>query len=68
MRRTVPQVMMLNYAAWREFTNSDIKAKAKYAKENDDDDPFLPEMGVTMSELTQNSDLMDSYLSDWSGF
>jgi hypothetical protein len=58
--------MMLNYAAWREFTNADIKSKAKRDKE--DDDPFIPEMGATMSEIEQNPELMDAYMSDWSSF
>lgn len=67
MRRTVPQVLMLNYAAWREYRNADIKAKSKREHENkrDEEDPIIPELGIRASELENSPEKWDAYLTDW---
>lgn len=68
LQRTLPQIIMLNYSAWREQKNAEKRAKAKVAKDRDknENDPFLPEYGVRRSELEKDPDLWEQYLTDWS--
>jgi hypothetical protein len=74
MRRTVPQIVMLNHAAWKENEDSELRAQARRAaedrKRNEDEvDPIIPEMGgKRMSEIQNNGQLLNAYLGDWSGF
>lgn len=68
MKRTVPQVLMLNHEAWREYKNADIKAKAKreYEQKRDEEDPIIPELGIRASELNDSPEKWETYLTDWS--
>jgi hypothetical protein len=66
MKRTIPQIIMLNHAAWREFKNAKIRADAKARQERGEDgDPFVPEYGCKLSEIKENPELFQSYMTDW---
>jgi hypothetical protein len=71
MKLTLPQVMMLNHAAWVEHENADIryqhKKKQDAKKEQQAEaDPIVGEFGCALSELDGNT--LNAYLGDWSGF
>lgn len=71
LKLTVPQITMLNHAAWAEHENSDRRYKAKRAweEERDRNDPQLPEYGGRrLSEVMEDEKLQEKYLSDWSAF
>jgi hypothetical protein len=65
MHRTVPQIIMLNHAAWREQKNAEIRGKAKAKKkEQEDNDPILPGYGgLRKSELEKHPEQWARYYS-----
>lgn len=71
MSLTIPQVMMLNHAAWLEKENGDIRYEHKkkvdeWVKSNTAPDPVINEFGKTLSELDDRQ--LATYLTDWSDF
>lgn len=70
MRRTLPQIIMLNHFAWVEQKRSDarVDARAKYNEDHEsqlDKDPIDEKWGKRMSEITSNGSLLNAYLMDW---
>lgn len=68
MKRTVPQIIMLNYSATREQKNAEIRAKekARLDKEDEqkqDEDPYLESVGCRKSELADDPEKWERYLS-----
>lgn len=71
LKLTVPQVIMLNHAAWAEHENSQrrYEAKRQWEEQREIDDPKLPEYGGRrLSEVMADPTLSESYLSDWRAF
>jgi hypothetical protein len=71
LKLTVPQVVMLNHAAWAEHENGQrrYEAKRKWEEERDRNDPKLAEYGGRrLSEVMQDQKLAENYLSDWGAF
>jgi hypothetical protein len=71
MKITLPQVIMLNHAAWLERENADIRYKAKKAWDEREkiEDPVLEDFGgLKMSEITDDDTKLSAYLNDWSRF
>lgn len=69
MSCTLPQVFMLNYAAYREAENAKRKADYKRDREEgivDEQDPYLPEYGMKLSELKNDPVKFGIYLKQWS--
>jgi len=68
---TLPQLTMLNHAAWADHENGTrrYEAKKKWEEQRDIDDPVLPDYGGRrLSEVKDNPELLERYLSsDWSG-
>lgn len=54
---------MLNYEAWREYKNSEIKSRLKTERRQklDEEDPIIPEYGIRQSELEKDPDLWEKY-------
>lgn len=67
LNRTVPQIIMLNYSAHREYKNAEKRAKAKAENDrhNTEVDPFIQSMGVRRSDLEKDSHKWSKYYSDW---
>lgn len=61
MRLTMPQIIMLNHAAW---VNSERMKSRIHSKKNEDDDDQIVYKGKRLSEL--NSEEMAAYYGDWS--
>jgi hypothetical protein len=73
MRRTLPQIIMLNHSAWCEQKDADarvekMQAEREQQRQQDEIDPFVPEFGKRLSEVSQNEQQLDAYLKDWSDF
>jgi hypothetical protein len=71
MKLTIPQVMMLNHAAYVEHENGDLRYQHKkeveaWLEANTAPDPVVGEFGKPLSELSEAQ--MDNYLADWKGF
>jgi hypothetical protein len=71
MKLTIPQVMMLNHAAYIEHENGDLryahkKAVEEWHEEHDAPDPVIEGFGKPLSELSDAQ--MNHYLADWGGF
>lgn len=67
MRMTLPQIIMLNHAAWAEHENAERRYEAKKKAEEKKNllDPEIEELGgVRMSELQQNPEAFDAYMAD----
>lgn len=65
MRRTIPQIIMLNYGAVIADKESEERVKRNRSREEhlDETDPFIPEFGVRLSVIQNDSELMDRYFS-----
>lgn len=71
MKLTLPQLTMMNHAAWASQENSTRRYEAKklWDEERDRTDPKLPEYGgKRLSEIKSDPAKMDHYLTVWSGF
>jgi hypothetical protein len=71
MKLTLPQIIMLNHAAWADHENSQRRsdAKRKWEEKRDREDPKLPEYGgKRLSEVMEDPELANQYMSDWSAF
>ncbi len=66
MKLTIPQMIMLNHAAWVEYENTQKRFESKRVKKADvaENDPFLEEgSSQRMSDLEKDSAAMDRYFA-----
>lgn len=64
MRRTVPQVIMLNHATWKQHKQSEADYEARKDKEPEDNPYAVGNKRVDELE----GDELNKYLGDWDGF
>jgi len=67
MKRTLPQIIMLNHAAWLEKKELDArhatdKSRDEYKQKEDNADPFIPEYKMRLSKLQQHPALFERYM------
>lgn len=63
MQRTLPQIIMLNHAAWKAQAQGEANYEAKKEWEKD----HKPVEKVNVPEFTSAAQ-MNAYMGDWSGF
>lgn len=68
MKLTLPQMIMLNHAAWVEYENTQKKFEHKKNKASETDpdlDPLIAEGGTKrLSDLEKDPDALDKYFAE----
>lgn len=66
MSVTLPQIIMLNFEGWREAETMRLRREANSPREDDPEDPFIPEYNCKLSEVKKDPKKFSAYMaSGW---